>query len=70
MVVKGKDAIQKHLCIFPKHEAAMNIAHACFGMGSVAMQSLLPPLTLAQATPPQRFRFRLKFADINLSVFA
>ena len=28
------------------------------------------PLTLAQATPLQRFRFRLKFADINLSVFA
>ena len=50
--------------------AAMNIAHACFGMGSVAIQSLLPPLTLAQATPPQRFGFRLRFADINLSFFA
>ena len=27
-------------------------------------------LTLAQPTPPQRFGFRLRFAEINLSVFA
>ena len=49
MVVKSKEESRNIPELSLKHEAAMHIALACFGMGSVAVQAYVCPFLPAQA---------------------